>query len=261
MTDKERIIKRFNDSVKGKIPNTASANQKHSGKKGHWVEAQMGISRNASNKPDLFDYEMKDKTSSGKISFGDWSADEYIFVADSKINEVNKNYNFGREAFIKTFGKSNAEKNGRYSWSGTPCPTYYGQPSAFGQEFFIDSDGNVLIIYNYSKDSRADKNTIVPINMQKDNLILAKWNKESLKEKLETKFNQNGWFTFSTDKTGKYEKIHFGDPMNYDSWIKLFKNKKVFFDSAMVDDKNNTRLYSMWRATTGVWHSLIKETH
>lgn len=260
MTDKDKIIKIFNEKVKGKTPDTTLANQRHDGKNGHWLETQMGITHNADNKPDLFGYEMKNKTSSGKISFGDWSADEYIFVADSKINTINKNFYFWRESFLKTFGKPNAEKNGRHSWSGSPCSTLYGQNTAFGQGFSIDFNGDVLIIYNYSKDTRPNKNSIVPLNMQIDNLILAKWYKESLKNKLESKFNQNGWFTVSTDKSGKYEKIHFGDPMNYNSWISLFKNKKVFFDSGMFDDKENTRLYSMWRATTGVWHSLIKES-
>lgn len=46
--------------------------------------------------------------------------------------------------------------------------------------------------------------------------------------------------------------------MNYDSWIKLFKERQVFFDSGMYD--GNMRPYSQWRATTGIWHSLITES-
>lgn len=256
---KEKIVKLFNNNVRDKIPNVKSSNSKHSGKYGHWLEAQMGIARNSDNKPDLLGYEMKNKTTSGKISFGDWSADEYIFISDSPINDINKKFQFSKKDFLKTFGKANPNKGGRYSWSGIPCPTYYNQTSEYGQKLTIDSSDNVVIIYNYLDDKRKDKETLVPIEMQKENLILVRWKKETLKKKLEDKFNQNGWFTCSTDKTRKYNGIHFGEPMNFDSWIKLFKDRKIFFDSGMYD--GNIRPYSMWRATTGVWNNLITESY
>lgn len=261
MTDKEKIIKRFNDNVKGKIPDTTLANQKHDGKNGHWLETQMGITHNGDNKPDLFGYEMKNKTTSGKISFGDWSADEYIFLhgrGKNKINSINQNYQLTRKQFLEIFGKPNVEKNNRLSWSGIPCPTYYLDITTFGQELKLDNNENIIILYHYSKDTRTNKNSIVPSNLQNDNIIIALWKKDTLKRKLEDKFNQKGWFTVSTNQNGFYEKIHFGNPMNYDSWIELFKNKKVFFDSGMYD--GNIRPYSQWRATTGVWHSLITES-
>lgn len=141
MTDKEKIVKRFNDNVKGIIPDTTSSNQRHDGKNGHWLEAQMGIVRNASNKPDLLGYEMKDKTTSGKITFGDWSANEYIFLhgrGRNKSNSINATYNITRNQFLEIFGKPNSEKENRLSWSGTPCPTYYGDITTFGQELTID---------------------------------------------------------------------------------------------------------------------------
>ncbi len=95
--------------------------------------------------------------------------------------------------------------------------------------------------------------------MQRDNLIIAKWNYEILKNKLEKKFNQNGWFTCLKNKNGEYEKISFGSPMNFDSWLVLFKSKKVFFDSGMYE--GNIRPYSQWRASTGVWHNLITDSY
>ena len=98
--------------------------------------------------------------------------------------------------------------------------------------------------------------------MQLDNLVLAKWYIESLKNKLEKKFNQNGWFTCLKNKSGEYEKISFGSPMNFDSWLNLFKTKKVFFDSGMYKDaKGKDKPYSQWRATTGVWHNLITDSY
>lgn len=262
MTDKQRIIELFENNVKDKFPDTSKSNQRHDGKKGHWLETQIGIKHNGDNKPDLLGYEMKNETTSGKISFGDWSADEYIFLhgrGKNKKNSINKDYQLTRKQFLEIFGKPNAKKRNRLSWSGTPCPTYYGDVTTFGQELKIDINENIMILYHYSKDTRVNKNLIVPKELQHDNIIIALWKKATLKRKLEDKFNQKGWFTVSTDENGFYKKIHFGDPMNYDSWIELFKDKKVFFDSGMYD--GNIRPYSQWRATTGVWHNLIKETY
>lgn len=256
---KKTIIELFESNVKGKKPDTSNQNSKHDGKKGHWLETQMGIEHNGDNAPDLYGFEMKNKTTSGKITFGDWSADEYIFIADKNINETNREFQFSRNDFLKVFGKPNPEKEDRLSWSGIPCPTYYGDITSFGQELTMDNEENIIIMYHFSKDTREDKSKIIPANMQKDKLIIAKWYKTSLKKKLEGKFNQNGWFTCSTDKEGKYDHIHFGLAMNYDSWIKLFKKKIVFFDSGMYE--TNNRPYSQWRASTGFWHSLIVETY
>ena len=94
MENREKIVKLFIDNVKGNIADTSSSNQNHDGKSGHWLEKKMGITHNADNKPDLFGYEMKNETTSGKISFGDWSADEYIFLhgrGKNKINSINEN--------------------------------------------------------------------------------------------------------------------------------------------------------------------------
>jgi hypothetical protein len=260
--DKKRIIELFKQNVKGKLADTSNSNKNHDGKKGHWLETQMSITHNGDNKPDLLGYEMKNETTSGKISFGDWSADEYIFLhgrGKNKINSINEKYQITKREFLAIFGKPNPDKKNRLSWSGTPCPTYYGDITAFGQELAIDENDNIVILYHCSKDKRTDKSSIVPPKMQCEDVILARWKKETLKRKLEDKFNQKGWFTVSTGTNGEYEKIHFGEAMDYDSWIKLFKMKKVFFDSGMYD--GNARPYSQWRATTGVWHNLIKESY
>ena len=259
---KQEIIRIFNENVKGKTPDTSGYHKKHAGKEGHWLETKMGIAHNGDNEPDLLGYEMKNQTTSGKITFGDWTANEYIFLhgrGKNKVNSINKEFQLIRGDFLNIFGKPNERKNNRHSWSGTPCPTYYDDKTTFGQHLTMDQDDNILIVYNFSDDQRADKSTIVPKNMQRDGLILARWEKQSLKEKLEKKFNQNGWFTCLKDENNKYSKICFGDPMNYESWIELFKQKVVFFDSGMY--AGNNRPYSMWRATTGYWHSLIKDSY
>lgn len=260
--NKKIIIDRFSNQVKGLTPNTANNNQRHDGREGHWLETKMDIPHDADNNADLLGYEMKNQTTSGKITFGDWSADEYIFLhgrGKNKTNSINKPYQITRDIFLQIFGKPNELKNGRFSWSGTPCPTYFGDITPFGQEFTIDDNKNIYIIYSYSKDLRPNKSTIVPVNMQIDNLILAKWYGSVLQTKVERKFNQNGWFTCQKDSRGVYDRISFGAPMNFESWFQLFIKRIVFFDSGMY--QGNIRPYSQWRASTGYWHSLITDTH
>ncbi|MEA2016928.1 MAG: LlaMI family restriction endonuclease [Campylobacterota bacterium] len=259
--NKKQIIELFNTNVKGKKPDTSSSNPKHHGKGGHWLEEQMGIIPNGDNAPDILGYEMKNQTTS-KTSFGDWQADEYIYIhgrgKNPKRNNTNINYNITRDNFLEIFGKPNMNKNGRYSWSGQPCPKY-GNYNDFGQKLIIDSDNNIIALYSFSEDKRSNKFTIIPQNMQIDNLVIAKWNVLSLQKKLENKFNQKGWFKCTMDNNGFYNSIHFGLPMTYDTWINLVKQGIVIFDSGMY--QGNARPYAMWRAVNSFWDSLIVESY
>jgi hypothetical protein len=252
---KQRIIDLFNQNVKGKKSDTTKSNQKHCGKEGHWLENQMGIAPNGKNDADLYGYEMKNQTRS-KITFGDWQADEYIFQhgRPKKKHNTNKNYQLTRDEFLQIFGKPNTKKKMRYSWSGDPAPKIDSY-NDFGQKLIIDQHQNIIACYNYAKDLRENKSTIVPLAMQLDNLVIAKWNKTSLKTKLENKFNQRGWFSCIKDKKGIYYAIHFGKPINFDTWIDLVKQGIVFFDSGMY--QGNSRPYAMWRANNSFWNSLI----
>jgi len=244
-TDKERIIQLFESNVKGRVPDLSNANSRHDGKEGHWLERQMGIKPNASNTPDLFGYEMKNATKS-KTTFGDWSANYYIF----KDNQ----YNITRDQFLQFFGKANIKKGGRFSWSGEPCPKI-NNFNRFGQIIEIDREDNIKVIYCYREDLRENKETIIPELLQQENLILARWDAPSLKEKLERKFNQKGWFKCEKGSCGTYQYINFGDPINYNNWLELVRQGTVFFDSGMY--QTNNRNYSSWRANNTLWESLI----
>lgn len=248
--DKKIIIDRFFQKVKGKKADVSGSNPRHDGKSGHWLEDQMGSVRDSSNTPDLLGYEMKNQTTSGKTTFGDWSADYYIYK--------DCEYGLSRDQFLQIFGKPNVKKQGRYSWSGDPTPTIY-RYNIFGQKLVIDENNNILAIYSFDQDQRADKETIVPQNMQKNDLIIAKWNADSLKTKLERKFGQKGWFKCTTDSNGIYTKIHFGEPIYFENWIELVKQGIVFFDSGMY--QGNKRPYSQWRAQNSFWDSLITDSY
>lgn len=246
MTDKERIIALFLAEVKGKRPDTTTSNQKHDGKGGHWLERQMGIKANADNKPDLYGYEMKNNTTS-KTTFGDWAANYYIY-RDEQYDVK------GRSNFLRAFGRPNPEKNMRLSWSGAPAPKI-NRLNDYGQILVVDQYKNIHAKYFYSADKRVDKSKLLPLSVQKEDLTIAKWEKISIQKKLETKFNQKGWFKCLQDSQGIYSEIVFGDPMNYDTWVKLVESGDVIFDSGMYD--GNARPYSQWRATNAFWNKLI----
>lgn len=243
---KKAIIRLFIKNVRGKKPDTSSSNTKHDGKEGHWLETQMGIKHNGKNEPDIFGYEMKNETKT-KTTFGDWSADYYLFK--------DKENNITRDQFIAIFGKPNEKKNNRYSWSGEPFPKY-GKYNSFGQIITVDAKKNILILYNYKIDQRKNKELIVPKSLQVENLTLAKWNHDSIKEKLEKKFNQKGWFKCMKNNEGIYETIAFGDPVSFNIWLRDVKKGLIFLDSGMHQGKN-LRPYQTWRSSNNYWSNLI----
>ena len=249
---KRKIIKIFNKKVRRKSSNTKRSNANHDGKEGHWLEKQMGLSHNGKNEPDMFGFEMKNGTK-GKTTFGDWSASNYLFK--SKKNPTST---ITKDDFLKIFGKPNPAKGNRYSWSGEPCPKIKNYNS-FGQKLQIDKNGSILVIYNYSKDSRPKKSKIVPKQFQINKLILAKWDSEWMKKKVESKFNKNGWFKCIRNKSGVYSQIGFGDPINYKIWLSYVKTGDIFFDSGMC--QGNSRNYSHWRASNKIWDRLIKNVY
>ena len=86
--DKLKIIKLFKAAVKGKKWNKSRCvdsdkSLQHCGEEGHVLEKWMGLTPNNKNEPDLFGYEMK--KDSPKISFGDWSAEEYLFSKNKDL--------------------------------------------------------------------------------------------------------------------------------------------------------------------------------
>jgi type-2 restriction enzyme scrFI len=266
MTEKERIVEIFKSQIKGKKPDVSSSNSRHDGKFGHWLETQFAIHHNATNGADILGFELKNETGS-KTTFGDWSANEYVFNNPDYFSVfTGKTKLSRRERFLEIFGKSNEAKNGRYSWAGEPCPKI-ANFNRFGQRLKVVGNNDIVAEYCHSKDARENKDLIVPEELRKDGLILARWYGNStpegkrgkcLKKKLEDKFNDKGWFTCKTDESGAYEKICFGEPMTFDNWINLVKSGVVFFDSGMY--QGNARPYSQWRADNGYWNSLITGT-
>ncbi len=250
MNDNNKNHQLFHQNVRGKKAVTDEANLKHNGKKGHWLEKQMGVKHNADNKPDLFGYEMKNATKT-KTSFGDWMASYYIYE--------DLQYKIDKNGFIKIFGTPKPKKNNRYSWSGTTCPKKVGVYTPSGQTLEVDDENNVLVKYSFSIDTRQDKNTMVPAAMKKDDLIIARWDSELMRKRVEDKFNQQGWFKCLINKDGIYTEIVFGDPIPFEKWINDLKSGHIIFDGGMTFGKS--RRYSIWRANNPYWESLITDRH
>jgi hypothetical protein len=257
--EKQEIIELFLVNVKGKEICLDNQNIKHCGKEGHWLETQMGIKHNSKNEPDINGYEMK--KSSTKTTLGDFSASEYVFSKKNKRNSINKYNNWtddnklGRSDFIKIFGNPNPSKNNRYSWSGSCVPTY-NKWNTNGQILTINNNNDIVIYYSFSHDTRSIKEEF-PTFLKNDNIIIALWKSEKMKEHIEKKFNNKGFFMCK--KIGAtYEKISFGKAFTFEYFIECIKQKKIIFDSGMYD--GNTRNYSQFRGSS-FWDELITEEY
>ena len=246
---KKEIIKRFMDNVYGKTPNITEINSKHDGKYGHWLETQMGIVHNRSNAPDLLGYEMKNNTST-KTTFGDWSPDDKIW-SDGTID---------RGDFVKIFGHKSPEPH-RWSWSGKPVPKY-ATWNDYGQTLRISRNNDIEVVYDYKHDKRENKNQIIPEPFRFGENVLMSWTRDIMRKRVESKFNQKGWFKCLTDNDGTYYQIVFGKPFTFEQWLTGVREGKIYLDSGIHDElKPNERPYMSWRADNTYWNSLIQERY
>ncbi len=248
---KEILIEIFRNKIKNVKLDLSNYNNKHCGKEGHLLEEFFNINKNSNCKADIYGYELK-KSSKYKITFGDWSADYYIYK--------DINYNITREMFIKYFGKKNPKKHNRYSWSGYGVPVYLNETTDFGQTLNIDEDKNIIITYDYNLDKRDNKDEIIPDFLRNQTIIIVKWNVNTIEKKITDKFGNKGFFIcIKNNENNLYEKIAFGKPFSYDFFIENMKNKNIFFDSGMYN--GNQRNYSHFRGKTSFWYENANEIY
>ncbi len=254
-SSKDKIVELFTKNVRNKRPNLQ---KKHCGSEGHWLEKQFGVTPNSSNTPDILGYEIKKE--SRKITFGDFSASEYIYSAKRPVIEKTNNWNtdtsISRTDFIRYFGSKNKIKN-RYSWSGKCVPKYPTTTyTENGQRFAVTTKGDICIYYSFTEDTRTEIKHTFPPYFKKNNLLIAIWYKDKIADHINKKFNQNG-FVICKKQNKKFTKICFGKPLNYQTFLTNFINGKIFFDSGMYE--TNCRNYSQFRATSSFWNNLIIE--
>lgn len=258
---KQEIIDMFCKYVKNITVNLEGLNGKHCGKEGHWLENQMNIKHNSNNKPDIHGYEMK--KNSKKITFGDFSASEYLFSKDKPyINKENKwcddIVTITKNEFIKIFGTQKPEKHNRYSWSGS-CVPKYNLWNKYGQKLIITGENDIIALYSYIEDSRNDIKINFPEYLKHDIVIIAVWKNDKMRKHINDKFNQNG-FIIMKKENKVYNKICFGKKFDYEMFINGIKERTIIFDSGMY--VGNTRNYSQFRSIlTNFWSDLIVEEH
>ncbi len=241
------IEETFVKNVKGLIPDLQEFNLKHDGAEGDWLTKKMGLSVNGKNEPDFMGFEMK-KDSRGKTTFGDWSPDEALYKAPNK--------ELHREKFLELFGSPNAEKGGRYSWSGTVFPKV-GKYNNYGQKLDVDRENNILATYTHEKNYIASSKAKIPQMFTGSEIVLAKWSHKTLRKKVESKFNQRGWFRCLKNSDGAYDRLQFGGPINFENFIQLFIDGTIYLDCGM--HQVNPRPYMNFRANNELWNSLAEK--
>jgi len=235
-------------NVKGK---KFTGEKKHCGSEGQWLEDLFGISPNSNNDADLRGYEIKKE--SDKITFGDWSALEYLFT---KKKRFTSNY-MTKNMFIETFGTFKDDKK-RYSWSGKCFPTY-GIWNYCGQIIEFDEDNNLCIYYSYEKDKRPKKNEFPTFLKKEKKILIAIWTYGKLEKHVNKKFNKKGFIICKKDNSDVYNSICFGSPLDVNLFFEGIKKQKIYLDSGMY--QGNNRNYSQFRANKDFWNSLIIEEY
>lgn len=249
---KDQIINIFNEKIRDQ---EIILEKKYHGSEGHWLEKKFGIIPNSVNKPDIFGYELK--KDSKKITFGDYSASEYLFSKTKNYIDTYNNCNIqiSRDNFIRNFGTQNPKKNNRYSWSGI-CVPKYNIWNDFGQILEINDNNDICIYYCYNYDKRQNQKYNFLLEGKK---LIAYWKKEKLENHINNKFNQNG-FIICKKENNKYNKICFGKSFCYKDFLIGIKNGNIIFDSGMY--LTNFRNYSNFRSNNkDFWYNLIIEEY
>ena len=242
--DRNKIIQIFNYNVKGKSCPTSKSI--FNGSEGHWLEKKMGVVPNSDNKPDLLGYEMK--TQSPATTFIDKQTDAKFYEGKrwtSRQRDI-------KEKWWKLFERTNSKPNKVGGWK-------IEKWDCDGQCLKVTGDNSICVIYNYSKDGRADKEQRMTSHY-KDNAdhIIAKWEGSSLKKCIENKFNQKGFFICKKNREGIYEKICFGECIRFNYWINQFKKGEIYYDGY---SSLNGRWRGTFRASSRWWNKHITEEY
>lgn len=256
LTDPDTIKQFFKDTFDRKLRGKRFDKKKtHCGSEGMWVESQFKASSDNNTHADLYGYEIKKQ--SDKITFGDWSADEYIFAQKDMLKNFNGNIQIGKNEFIKLFGRLNIKKK-RYSWSGSVCPTKCNVWTNSGQLLVTNSSNDIFIIYSNERDNRRGIE-MPSIFISKEFVILAYWKYDSIDSKVNKKFNNIGTAIMKKDKLGVYTGIQFCSQIKTFHFFQELKSGIIFFDSGMYE--GNSRNYSQFRAHKTFWNSITIEEY
>jgi len=249
---KEEIIRIFRKRLKGRKTFNETANQSasrtvHMGSEGHELERAFGIRANSSRKADYKGFELKKEVQ--KMTLGDWTASEYIYSKVAPIlQRVNgeKHLYMEKNEFIRTFGYPNDSKDGRFSWSGRATPRY-NKWNDCGQTLTVcPMSGNIYVVYSHQRDKRVTS-VAVPDAFKSGYIVLVVWYGDRLRENVDMKWNQRGYFQVHRGSDGRYSHVSFGRPFGYEDVIRGIRRGWVIFESGMVENNNRSRNCSKFR--------------
>lgn len=239
---KQNIIEIFNKNVRYRKINLDDVSSTHDGKKGHWLEKQMGIKHNAKNEPDINGYEMK--TGDKVITFID-KAPSYMYLNEKILDKRNKRL---KEEFWNKYGSKKLDKPTIGGWS-------IKKFNKCGQIIKVDDHKNIIVKYNYEEDTRDDKDRFGLTKTEPH--VIMKWEKKDLENAIERKFNQKGFFK-CIEENGKFTKICFGKKINFKFWIDEFEKGNIYHDGySRVDGRGR----HVFRAKKMFWDTLLTEFH
>jgi hypothetical protein len=246
---KQRILDIFLKNVKSKKP---QIDHRRNCDEGHWLETQMGVTKNNKNQPDLLGFELK--KDSQLITFGDFGASEYIYKKKKTLlDELNHaSIQMTRTQFLQYFG---TPKNNRNSWSGA-CVPKIDKWNQCGQKLIVTENNDIHAVYSFTEDSRETKNALPEALKTPPQVVIAIWTSAKLKKLVDSKFNQKGFFICKKDAQGLYSELCFGKAFNFDHFMTSFKKGMIIFDSGMY--QGNTRNYSLFRSSKkDFWNELL----
>ena len=88
----------------------------------------------------------------------------------------------------------------------------------------------IFIAKIYRKNADLDPKITHKLRKQQEDYILAFWDHNLLKEKVENKFNKKGFIICTKNKDNVYDKMLIGKPINFLMFVDLFKKKKIIRD-------------------------------
>jgi len=240
--EKQSIIDKFNNNVKGKEICISNQNEKHCGKKGHWLETQMGCKHNSKNEPDIGGWEMK---TGGEVTTFIDKAPDVIYINGEILTSRNKTK---KSAFYSQYSsRKQSEEPSIGGWK-------IDRHNSLGQILEVDASNNIQIVYYPEYDLRENKASVMT-NTEKH--VIMEWKEESIRKAIENKFNQNGFFRCKQEGN-KYTKICFGKRITFEDWIKSVKDGIIYHDGY---SKEKGRARHVFRANNKFWDDLITEEY
>jgi len=259
----KELMKIWSEKIKGK--KTSEIPMPVQGSLGHWIQEQFGQSLDADKDADWKGLEIK--TGRQKMSFGDWtpsqwmwdvrgksglhsdvikSQDDFVRMFGKPLTEQSQRYKRRYEANLKVGTKAYNDKKksllGRHSWSSTRPKI--GTFNDAGSKLVVKRDDAIEVVYDYAKDLRPNKASIVHEKFHKGVITLARWDAEKMSNHINRKFGQKGWAKF-VEKQGIYAEIHLFEPITHSTFLGWVERGIVFFDPGTYE--GNPKPYCQWR--------------